>query len=397
MNDHQTDRGHRTHGSDPGFLFSPYEIAITGLSGSGKTMLAEGLLHYFSLVHPGRFAVGYAKHSSHEFQMDADGKDTDRATRAGARITHIRNERHSATLSTDSRDLPRLPWLECDFVIAEGFRHSALPKIVIVDEQAEILREAEEGSVRNVIAYVVDPRHEAIRSRTEKLAGDIPIFESGAVEKIAEHLLGLFAAQAAALPLYGLVLAGGKSSRMQRDKASIEYHGEPQVLYAYHLLERTCEKVFVSVRSAESESFGLPTLADRFVDFGPMGGILTALHEHPHAAWVVLGCDLPFVTADTVATLLSLRDPFKVASVFDSSSDGLPEPLCAVYEPVYRHRLHQFLGGGISCPRKALINSHVNHLSLPDPEALANVNTPEEYRTAIDRIRGTGKEHAHGR
>ncbi|NNE77041.1 MAG: NTP transferase domain-containing protein, partial [Pricia sp.] len=48
--------------------------------------------------------------------------------------------------------------------------------------------------------------------------------------------------------IYGLVLAGGKSSRMGKDKGLIPYHGMPQREYLYHLLGRVCDKTFLSIR-----------------------------------------------------------------------------------------------------------------------------------------------------
>lgn len=50
--------------------------------------------------------------------------------------------------------------------------------------------------------------------------------------------------------IYGLVLAGGKSNRMGKDKSRLHYHGQPHALFLYKLLSKFCEKTFLSVRDA---------------------------------------------------------------------------------------------------------------------------------------------------
>lgn len=181
-------------------------------------------------------------------------------------------------------------------------------------------------------------------------------------------------------PVYGLVLSGGKSRRMGRDKALLEFAGETQLGRAVRLLERHVERVFVSVRADQAddpERRRFEQVVDRYTDIGPAAGILSALETHPRVAWLVLACDLPNVDDDTIATLLRSRSeqPF---TAFRSSHDGLPEPLCAVFRPQARAIVASFVDDGVVCPRKMLIRSDTQLLDLPDPAALDNVNTPED-------------------
>ena len=102
-------------------------------------------------------------------------------------------------------------------------------------------------------------------------------------------------------------------------------------------------------------------------------------------AWLVLACDLPFLDAPTLDTLLLARDPDFDATAFSSSHDGLPEPLCAIYEPARDRRPAQ-IAAGRNCPRKFLINAHTQLLEQPNPRALDNVNTVEEYERAMSEL-----------
>ncbi len=197
--------------------------------------------------------------------------------------------------------------------------------------------------------------------------------------------------------LYGLVLAGGRSSRMQRDKAALEYAGRTQLERAVELLTPLVERVFVSVRPDQA---GDPLRA-RFAQIvdsgevaGPIAGILAAQARHPEAAWLVLACDLPLLDQQTLAHLLRSRRPERQATAYRSSHNGLPEPLCAIYEPSSREAIHAHIASGRDCPRKFLINADTELIDQPEPGALDNVNTPNEYGSALYRVRAAGAPQA---
>ena len=96
-----------------------------------------------------------------------------------------------------------------------------------------------------------------------------------------------------------------------------------------------------------------------------MAGIIAAFDRHPQAAWLVLACDLPFLDAATLDHLLGARATGSDATAFRSSHDGLPEPLCAIYEPRARDKIAAQLAGGRNCPRKFLMNAKHSVLVKP--------------------------------
>jgi len=187
-------------------------------------------------------------------------------------------------------------------------------------------------------------------------------------------------------PLYGLVLAGGRSSRMQRDKAALLYHGRTQLEWAMSLVNPHVVRAFVSVRPDQTRDpvrARFAQIVDAHENLGPIAGILAAQAAYPEAAWLVLACDLPFLDRGTLAHLLAARETRSVATAYRSSHDALPEPLCAIYEPASREALTVYVASGKQCPRKFLINSDTRLIDEPNPRALDNVNTPEEYGSAM--------------
>ncbi|HKP98234.1 MAG TPA: NTP transferase domain-containing protein [Fibrobacteria bacterium] len=190
-------------------------------------------------------------------------------------------------------------------------------------------------------------------------------------------------------PLYGLVLGGGRSARMRADKASLVYHGKPQTDHCLNLLAAHCARGFLSCRADQAGLPGFaghPQIHDSFHDMGPLGGILSALKAHPGAAFLVIACDLPFLDGPSLAALAAGRDPSAIATAFAGPQGGLPEPLCAIYEPGCYPRALELMGQGISCPRKVILNSSSRILPAPDLRSLLNANDPETYRDALKTL-----------
>ena len=187
-------------------------------------------------------------------------------------------------------------------------------------------------------------------------------------------------------PLAGLVLAGGRSRRMQTDKAVLAFAGESQLARAMRLVCARTTRAYVSVRPdqrEEAERARWPQVEDQLVDVGPAAGILAAQQALPDHAWLVVAVDLPLLDDATLEALVAARDPAAPATAYRASGDGLPEPLCAIWEPSSHAPLAAFVAGGRSCPRKFLLTHGAKLVTLATPDALANVNTPDDYAAAV--------------
>lgn len=189
--------------------------------------------------------------------------------------------------------------------------------------------------------------------------------------------------------LNGLVLAGGKSQRMGNPKDKINWHGKEQRYFAADLLAPFCNEVFISCRKDQLENFdpNYNALTDTFLNMGPFGGILSALRSQRDKAWLVVACDLPLLDKKSLEFLIENRNIEKAATTYESPFDGLPEPLITIWEPKSYPLLLNFLGSGITCPRKVLISSDTLILKPGNPDSLMNVNTPEDMTKAQEILR----------
>lgn len=190
-------------------------------------------------------------------------------------------------------------------------------------------------------------------------------------------------------PLYGIVLTGGKSERMKRDKALISYKGVPHAQYIHDVLKIYCDDVYLSARKDQWTGTPLEhfkTIEDSVDGRGPIDGILSAFEKHPDANWFVVACDLVHFNHKTIDLLLANYKSEMVATTYKNAEKGFPEPLCALYTPLAIEAFEEALKNNISCPVKVLRNANVHAIEQSEGVNLANINTVEEFSEVQNEI-----------
>ena len=189
-------------------------------------------------------------------------------------------------------------------------------------------------------------------------------------------------------PLFGLVLTGGKSTRMKTDKAAIHYYGTSQEKYVYDMLVKKCSKTFLSCNKEQAATKKeMPVIEDVFFEMGPMAGILSAFQSFPNVAWLAVACDLPFLSEDTIAFLIKNRNATKIATAFVDPTGKYPEPMVTIWEPQSYPTLSQKVSEGNTSLSKVLMNDDVELLKMPNEREFTNVNHPEEYERLIKQLK----------
>lgn len=350
-------------------MFHPFELAFCGLSGSGKTTLLDKVIRHFS--RKGN-RIAYFKHGCHHFDIDREGKDSFLARQAGAATVMISDPEKEAIISTGAGSLSSHPsMLSSDILFIEGLKELPIPKILVIDQGKVILEHLERGTVTNVVALAWSDSPEGLEQY------GLPCFSRDDEQGIATFIESWFRTKADANALYGLVLTGGKSSRMGTDKALLNYHGETQLERTACLLSTTCRKVFVSCRQEQApqySTFGIPPITDSYLDLGPLGGLLSAQREHPDAAWLIAACDMPLLDHDTLRTLAGRRNPFTFATAFRDPASGHPEPLLSIYEPKSRLPLLLQHAQGNNSLSSFLRHSRITITEPANASALHNIN-----------------------
>ncbi len=174
-----------------------------------------------------------------------------------------------------------------------------------------------------------------------------------------------------------ILLAGGKSERMRRDKSLLPVNGVPLIQHIARQLQPHFAQVLVSANDPEKYAFlGLPVVPDKIPGQGPMAGILSALKASAHDLNFVMACDIPDVNFTVIHRLLEeMGDADAGVPV---SEGGRLEPLFAIYRKSMIPVLEQCLRDGSRRMRAALEASKVRYLELGDSDWLRNLNTPED-------------------
>lgn len=184
------------------------------------------------------------------------------------------------------------------------------------------------------------------------------------------------------IPLYGLVLTGGQSKRMGKDKALIDYQGQPHGQYIYNLLTSYCEQVFISARPHQWSGTpleDLPTLIDGEESIGPIAGILTALQSYPQVNWLIVACDLAYINHQMLEKLITNANQDVVATCYENPEEGFPEALCGLYTPLALKLFTRAKNIGLYCPVKILQMADHQLIRPNNLLDIANINSPEDY------------------
>lgn len=122
----------------------------------------------------------------------------------------------------------------------------------------------------------------------------------------------------------GIVLAGGKSSRMGEDKGLMNLNGAPMISYALNILESLTDKIIIVANQEGYEQFNYPVYKDLQPNEGPLGGIITGLsHSTTETNWI-LACDTPYITAELLTDLkVNLGERDMVITAFRGKSHPL--------------------------------------------------------------------------
>lgn len=192
-------------------------------------------------------------------------------------------------------------------------------------------------------------------------------------------------------PVTAYVIAGGKSTRMGRDKAFLQLGGQTLLGKALRLARAAADEAKIVGNREKFKEFG-GVVEDVYFERGPLGGIHAALTESRSELNLMIGVDLPFLELEFLRRLISAADD-SYALVTVPRVQGHYQPLCAVY----RKEFARLAGKALTENRNKVdaLFSEV-HLRVVDEEEMVgngfspamfrNVNTPEDWKLAEDEF-----------
>lgn len=181
---------------------------------------------------------------------------------------------------------------------------------------------------------------------------------------------------------------------MGRDKAWLELGGKAMIEHVIAALVPVTAKVAIIANSPGYERLGFPVFADSRAGVGPLEAIRTALSNARTSRVILVGCDLPFVTADLFKRMLSIEGDH--CATVPIGVDGSLEPLCAIYRPEALPAVTDLIREGerkVSLLFDRVPTRLVEFEELRDLNGsevfFENINTPEDYARALERLRAS--------
>ncbi|MHA7059818.1 molybdenum cofactor guanylyltransferase [Aquimarina sp. M1] len=177
----------------------------------------------------------------------------------------------------------------------------------------------------------------------------------------------------------GIILAGGKSSRMGQDKGLKLHNGQPFIQHVITAMQTSTDKILIITGSTDYEMFGYPCIPDSIPDQGPVGGIYTGLKHTDTAHNLILSCDVPFVTTAVLNNLIA---------EYESGYDVIAYeqvPLVALYNKSVQSNFLESIEKKRLSLRKTLSTLTVKSIPIKKniKHYIKNINTPQQYKEAI--------------
>ena len=177
-----------------------------------------------------------------------------------------------------------------------------------------------------------------------------------------------------------IVLAGGDSRRMGRDKALLPVRGRPLIALIVDRLAGRFDDILISAgHGGDDRRFpGQTVVSDAAPGQGPLMGIATALPRVRHDLAFVIACDIPHIDLDFVERLIKRAGGCDLA--LPDRGDGRYEPLFAVYRKTVAGPAHDILAAGGRSILDLLDRVRVGHVAVPPGVRIGNINTESDYR-----------------
>ena len=342
----------------------PVLFAVSGVKNSGKTTLITKVI---SILTERGLKVATIKHDGHDFEADVEGTDTYRHLQAGAFGTAVFSDSKFMVVKKQqdtTECLLKEYFKEADLILLEGFKYNKYPKVEIVRKgNSEHSICPKEG----LKAVISDFKPES--------PDGVPILDLNDPYQTADLIYDYWYS---ANHLSMVVLAGGLSSRMGRDKSDLEYKGrtflQTQIDKGKDLGIRD-----ILVSGYHGDNCTEKIIKDRHEKKGPLGGLEASLRECRNKRCLVLSVDCPLVPVEELRQLIRKSRESDSKAVIMKHNDK-EESLMGVYDTDLADGMeHEILyekGSVFAFLRKS--GYEVYKSDYPD-EYFRNINNKTEY------------------
>ena len=181
----------------------------------------------------------------------------------------------------------------------------------------------------------------------------------------------------------GIILSGGKSSRMGKDKGFLTFNGKSFIQHSIDALKPVVTEIIIVSDNKKYDVFGLKRIEDAIENAGPLAGIYSGLKYSNTDYNLVLSCDIPLINTTILQKLVDAVDDD--SEIIQIESQGKTMPLIALCTKQCEHTFLKLLKKGERRLQYAVNQCNVKNVVLTDEETYftQNINTPEQLNTIL--------------
>ena len=192
--------------------------------------------------------------------------------------------------------------------------------------------------------------------------------------------------KSATADITGIILAGGKSSRMRREKGLILFEGKPFLQHIIDAIKPLVTEIIIVSSNPDYDQFAFKRVEDVFQDAGPIAGLHAGLSNSKTKNNLVLSCDVPMITTDLMSKLIQYQN--EDYDIIQFESRGKTIPLIALYKKRCASKCIDFLSKGEKRLRKLVLSLNTKTISIKENEhfLVKNINTVEDLNAITNAI-----------
>jgi len=182
----------------------------------------------------------------------------------------------------------------------------------------------------------------------------------------------------------GIILAGGKSTRMGADKGFILLNEKPFVQYSIDALQPLVSEIMIVSDNPDYDTLGLKRINDITKDAGPVAGISSGLEASSTEYNLILSCDIPLITSEILKNLINEIDD--TSEIIQVESNGKTMPLIALYKRQVKDTFNKLLVADERRLRVAIKTCNSKNIILEKEHEFCtmNVNTKNDLKAVED-------------
>ncbi len=180
--------------------------------------------------------------------------------------------------------------------------------------------------------------------------------------------------------IVGLVLMGGMSQRMGKDKSQLKYQNKKLYQLAAEKLSQMTQCVCLSINEKQSEkyTFEWPTILDKWADQGPLSGVISAFEKIQKPIFLV-ACDMPLVSVEDLQLLIDHYKSQPTLTMYINPKSKTAEPLISIWDESSLNQVTEYFGSG-GRSFKGFVATHPHNGIIHQNEKIFNnINHPEDY------------------